>query len=40
MVAIVIGTVPASMGVSSLILFPIGFGILYLIIRFFGISTS
>lgn len=39
MVAIVIGTIPASMGVSPLILFPLGFGIMYLIIRFLGKKT-
>ena len=39
MVAIVVGTIPASMGVSPLILFPVGFGIMYLIIRFIGKKT-
>lgn len=39
MVAIVIGTIPASMGVSPLILFPLGFGIMYLIIRILGKKT-
>ena len=38
-VAIVVGTIPASMGVSPLILFPVGFGIMYLIIRFVGKKT-
>ena len=40
MIAIVVGTIPASMGVSPLILFPLGFGIMYLIIRFFGKKTA
>ena len=39
-IAIVVGTIPASMGVSPLILFPVGFGIMYLIIRFFGKKTA
>lgn len=39
MVAIVVGTIPASMGVSPLILFPIGFGIMYLVIRVLGKKT-
>lgn len=39
MVAIVIGTLPASFGVSSWILFPLGFSALYLIIKFFGKPT-
>lgn len=38
-VAIVIGTIPSSFGVSSWILFPLGFAALYLIIKFFGKPT-
>lgn len=37
-VAIVFGILPAAMGVSSWILFPVGLLVLYLIIRFFGKS--
>ncbi|MBY5957744.1 Na+/H+ antiporter NhaC family protein [Membranicola marinus] len=37
-VAIVFGIIPAAMGISSWILFPVGLVILYLIVRFFGKS--
>jgi Na+/H+ antiporter NhaC len=35
-VSVFFGTIPGALGISSLIAFPIGFIILYLIIRFFG----
>ncbi len=35
-VAIFIGTIPASYGISPWILFPAGIGVLYLVIHFFG----
>jgi Na+/H+ antiporter NhaC len=38
-IAIVVGTIPASMGVSPLILFPIGIAALYATVRIFGKKT-
>ena len=39
-IAIIVGTIPASMGVSPLILFPIGFAVLYGTVKVFGKKTS
>lgn len=38
-VSIILGTIPAALGVSSLILFPAGLITLYFIVRFFGKKT-
>ena len=38
--AILVGTLPAALGVSSLITFPLGILVLFLIIRFFGKKVS
>lgn len=35
-VAILFGSIPAALGMSTLILYPVSFGLLYLIIRYFG----
>ncbi len=40
LVAVVIGSIPAAMGVSSLILFPVGFAVLYGIVHFMGKPTD
>ena len=39
LIAIVVGTIPASMGVSPLILFPVGIGVLFAIVRILGEKT-
>lgn len=39
-ISVVIGTIPSSFGISPLILFPIGFGMLYLIVVKFGKSNK
>tara|TARA_R110002050_G_scaffold300621_3_gene471040 strand:+ start:15648 stop:17537 length:1890 start_codon:yes stop_codon:yes gene_type:complete len=40
LVAIIAGSIPAAMGVSSLITFPVGLGILYAIVHFLGKETD
>ena len=40
LVAIVVGSIPAAMGVSSLILFPVGFAVLYGVVHFMGKPTD
>jgi Na+/H+ antiporter NhaC len=39
-VAIVIGSIPAAMGVSSMITFPVGLGVLYAVVHFMGKETD
>ncbi|MDQ3192292.1 MAG: Na+/H+ antiporter NhaC family protein, partial [Bacteroidota bacterium] len=39
-VAVVFGTIPAALGISSLITIPFGFLILFLIVHFFGKSSE
>lgn len=39
-VASLVGVLPAAFGISSWILFPVGFTVLYLVVRFFGKKTD